>query len=121
MPDSLLRSWPRFFASATYIASRIHALGLIVIDTEMFSRSMPSNRALHVGERVDRDAFAADLALAHRVVAVVAHQRRHVEVGRQAGLPLRDQIFEALVGVLRRCRSRRSGASSSSGRDTWSG
>ena len=29
-------------ATTTYIASRIHAEGLIVIDTEIFSRSMPS-------------------------------------------------------------------------------
>ena len=42
VPDSLWRSRPRFFASATYIASKIHADGLIVIDTEIFSRSMPS-------------------------------------------------------------------------------
>ena len=45
VPESLSRSSPRFFASAMYIASRIQADGLIVIDTEMFSRSMPSNSA----------------------------------------------------------------------------
>ena len=86
VPDSLSRSRPRFCASATYIASRIHALGLIVSDTEIFVEVDAVEQVLHVGERVDRDALAADLALAHRVVAVVAHQRGHVEVGRQAGL-----------------------------------
>jgi hypothetical protein len=54
----------------------------------------------HVGQRVDGHAFAADLALAHRVIAVVAHQGGHVEVGRQARLALADQVLEALVGVL---------------------
>ena len=34
---------------------------------------------LHVGERVDRDPFATDLAERARVVGVVAHERRHVE------------------------------------------
>ena len=60
---------------------------------------------LHVGERVDRDALAAHLAFAHRMVAVVAHQRRHVEVGRQPGLALADQVFEAPVRVLGRAET----------------
>ena len=37
---------------------------------------------------------------AHRVVAVVAHQSRHVEIGRDPGLALADQELEAAVGVL---------------------
>ena len=55
---------------------------------------------LHVGERIDRHALTAHLAFAHRMVGVVTHQRRHVEVRRQAGLSLRDEILEAPVGVL---------------------
>ena len=38
--------------------------------------------------------------IALRMVGVVAHQRRHVEVDGEPGLPLRDQVLEALVGVL---------------------
>jgi len=53
-----------------------------------------------VGERVDRHTFAAHLAFGERVVAVVAHQRGHVEIGGKAGLPLADQILEAPVRVL---------------------
>ena len=55
---------------------------------------------LHVVERVDRDALAADLAERARVVRVVAHQGRHVERGREAGLPVVEQVAEALVGLL---------------------
>ena len=36
------------------------------------------------------------------VVGVVAHQRRHVERRRQPGLPVVEQVAEALVGLLRR-------------------
>ena len=59
----------------------------------------------HVGERIHRHAFASDFTFAHRVVGVVAHQRRHVEVSRQAGLTLRDEVFEPVVGVLTRAET----------------
>ena len=55
---------------------------------------------LHVRERVDRDALAADLAERARVIGVVAHQRRHVERGREAGLAVLEQVAEALVRLL---------------------
>ena len=45
VPDRRFRSRPRDSASATYIARRIHAVGLIVIDTEIRSRSIPSKSA----------------------------------------------------------------------------
>ncbi len=57
---------------------------------------------LHVGQRVDRDALAADLAERPRVIRVVAHQRRHVERRRQAGLTVLEQIAEPLVRLRRR-------------------
>ena len=61
---------------------------------------------LHVVERVDGHALAADLAQRPRMVGVVAHQRRHVEGRRQAGLPLVEQVAEALVGLLGRPEAR---------------
>ena len=61
----------------------------------------PVEDALHVGERVDRDADLADLARRERVVGVEAHLRRQVERDREAGLALVEQVAEALVGVLR--------------------
>ena len=57
---------------------------------------------LHVGERVDRHALAADLAERARVVGVVAHQRRHVEGRREARLPVVEEVAEALVRLLGR-------------------
>ena len=46
VPERRFRSKPRDSASATYMARRIQAVGLIVIDTEIRSRSMPSKSAV---------------------------------------------------------------------------
>ncbi len=40
VPESLFRSNPRFSASTTYMARRMKALGLIVMETEIASRSI---------------------------------------------------------------------------------
>ena len=56
--------------------------------------------ALEVVERGDRDALLAHLAARARMVGVVAHERGHVEGGRESRLPLREQVFEARVRVL---------------------
>ena len=55
---------------------------------------------LHVVERVDGGALAPDLAERARVVGVVAHQRGHVERGREPGLAVLEQVAEARVGLL---------------------
>ena len=65
----------------------------------------PREQRLHVLERVDRHAFAPDLAERPRVVRVVAHQRRHVERGRQTRLPVVEQVMEALVRLLGRAEA----------------
>jgi len=62
--------------------------------------SMPSKEYLHVGQRVHHDALLAHFALAHRVVRVDAHQRGHVERGRQPRLAFVDEVVEPLVGLL---------------------
>ena len=54
----------------------------------------------HVVDGIDGHALAADFAERARVVGVVAHQRGHVEVDREPGLAVLDQIAKALVGVL---------------------
>ena len=56
---------------------------------------------LHVGQRVDRHAAAADLAERHRVVGVDAQQRRHVERRRQPVAAGPDDLLEPPVGVVR--------------------
>ena len=63
-------------------------------------------QARHVVDRGYRDALASDLAARALVVGVVAHQARHVERGRKAVLPLREQEVEALVGVLGEAEAR---------------
>ena len=57
---------------------------------------------LHVGDRVDRDAGAPDLAERARIVGVVAELRRQVERDREARLPALEQVAEARVRLLRR-------------------
>jgi hypothetical protein len=60
----------------------------------------PVEQRVGVDHRVDRDPDLADLAAVDRVVGVVAEQRRQVEVGREAGLAVGEQVLVAPVGVL---------------------
>src|SRR5439155_7709906 len=55
---------------------------------------------LDVVERVHGHALAPNLAQRARVVGVVAHEGRHVEVHAEPCLPLVDEVTEAAVGVL---------------------
>src|SRR5215203_4669434 len=61
---------------------------------------------LHVGERIDRDARAADLAGGARVVRVEAELGRQVERDREAGLAALEQEAVALVRLLGRREAR---------------
>ena len=56
---------------------------------------------LHVGGRVDGHAAVPDLAEAHRVVGVAAHQGRHVERHREAAAAALEDHLVALVGLHR--------------------
>ena len=105
---------------ATYSASRMIAVALIVIDVDTRSSGIPSKSSVHVLDRVDRDADAADFARGHRMVGVVAHLRRQIERHAQAADALREQIAIPGVRFARRCRTRRTGASSTAGRGTSS-
>src|SRR5262249_12600801 len=60
---------------------------------------------VHVVERIDRDAEAADLAQATGIVAVQAHEGREIEGRAQARLALVEQEAEALVGLPRRAET----------------
>ena len=53
----------------------------------------------HVRQGADGHAAFADFAFGERMVGVVAHQRGQIEGDGKAGLALREQIAEALVGV----------------------
>src|SRR5581483_1723248 len=65
----------------------------------------PVEERLHVRERVDRHALAPDLAERARMVRVVAHQGRHVERGREAGLAVLEEVAEPRVRLLRRAEA----------------
>jgi len=60
----------------------------------------PGEELLHVLEGVDRHTLAPHLAERLRMVRVVAHEGRHVEGGREAGLPVAEQVAEASVRLL---------------------
>ncbi len=60
---------------------------------------------LHVLERADGDALPTDFTERPWMVGVVPHQRRHVEGGRQPGLPVVEQVAEPLVRLLGRAEA----------------
>ena len=82
------------------------AVALIVIDVETLLERNTREERFHVGQRIDRDADAADFALRERVIGVVAHLRRQIERHAQAGDALRQQIAVALVRLGGRAESR---------------
>ncbi len=62
-------------------------------------------QAPHVVDGVDRHPHPTDLARRFGVVAVVAHLRGQVEGDAEAGLPLREQVAVALVGLVGRAEA----------------
>src|SRR4029077_10426408 len=56
----------------------------------------------HVLERINRHAALSHLALTRRMVRVVTHQRRQIERHRKPAAAMLEQVFVALVGLLRR-------------------
>ena len=79
VPESLRMSAPCRFATATYSASRIDAVELMVIEVEIFVRSMPENRRSMSSTGVDRHADLADFSHGERVVGVQPDLRGQVE------------------------------------------
>ena len=93
------RSTPCRSAATRYMQKTGTAGPLIVIDVVMSSSGKLVEQHLHVGGRVDRHAAVADLAEAHRVVGVAAHQGGHVERDRQAAAAALEDHLVALVGL----------------------
>ena len=88
-----------------YIAQIIAAGELIVIEVLISPTGRPSSRISMSARLADRHAAGAELALGHRVVVVVAVQGRHVVRDREPGATRRDQLLEAVVGVLGRAEA----------------
>ena len=84
VPDSCRQATPCRRATATYSASRMIAVALIVIDVETAIERDAVEQRRHVLDRIDRDADAADLAGRQRMIRVVAHLRRQIEGDAQA-------------------------------------
>ena len=96
---------PCFSATAMYMHERHDGRGVDGHRGGDLSSGMPSKR-ISKSRRVEiGHALLAHLAPAHRVVGVVAHERGHVEGGGEPGHAVRDEVLEALVGVLRRAEA----------------
>ena len=65
-----------------------------------------AQQRLHVVERVDGDADAADLSRGARVVGVETHLRRQVERDRETGRSVREQVTIAAVRFLGGAKAR---------------
>ena len=105
VPRSLSREHAGGFGSGDVETSKtIQAGALIVIDVVTSAKGMPANRALHVVERRDRNAFAADFAERQprrdRGPSASACRTRSTDRFGRA-----EQIFEALVGVFGRAEA----------------
>ena len=79
VPASAPGATPCSSAATMYIAITGSTAPFMVIDTDIRSSGIPSNRTLHVLDRVDGDAGLADVAGDPRVVGVVAAVGREVE------------------------------------------
>ena len=92
VPDSLARSMPCRSAIATYMARRMIAVELIVIDVETRSSGMPSNSsAMSSSESIATPTRPTSPA-ASAMVRVVAHLCWQVERDAQSGHPLLEQV-----------------------------
>jgi hypothetical protein len=76
-----------------YMHSATMAEALMVIERDAVEED------LEVAEGGDGHPLLADLAPAHRVVGVVAHEGGHVEGGGEPRRAVRHEVLEALVGV----------------------
>ena len=95
------RSTPWRSAATRYMQNTGTAGPLIVIDVVMSLERQLVEQHLHVLGRVDRHTAVADLAEAHRVVGVAAHQGRHVERDREPAAAALEDHLVALVGLHR--------------------
>ena len=94
-----MRSAPCRRATATYNASRMMAVALIVIDVDTSDERDACEEIGHVLDRVDRHADPSDLAFREGVVRVVADLCRQVERHAQAAHALREQVPVPSVGL----------------------
>ena len=102
VPETFSRATPCLSATATYIATRIGAGALIVIEVETRSSGIPSKTVSMSASESIATPDLAHLAGGALVVGVEAHLGGQVERGGEARLALGEQELEALVGRLGR-------------------
>ena len=84
VPETFSRGTPCLSATATYIATRIGAGALIVIEVETRSSGIPSNTVSMSASESIATPDLPDLARGPLVVGVEAHLGGKVEGGRRA-------------------------------------
>ena len=104
-PTGCARGMPRSSATATYSASRVAAVALMVIEVDTLSSGRPSSSRRMSLEGGDGHPGAPHLALGQRVIRVAPHLGGQIEGHRQAGLPGGQQPLEAGVGGLGRAEA----------------
>ena len=102
VPESRVQSTPCCSATARYIAQRIDAGELMVIETVTSPSGMPRNSVSMSSSDEIATPHLPTSPSRRRVIGVEAHQRRQIERHRQPGLALLQQIPIAAVGLLRR-------------------
>ena len=118
VPDNADAAIPRRRAVAIYIASRMIAVELIVIDVDTRSSGMSANSASMSSMESIATPTRPTSPAASGVIGVVADLSRQVEGDAEPHHALRQQVPVSLDSIRRRSRSRRTGASSRDGRDT---
>ena len=101
VPDRARSGTPCRRATATYSASRMIAVALMVIDVDTRSSGMPSNSSAMSSRLSIATPTRPTSPCGQRVVRVVAHLRRQVEGDAQAGDALCEQIAVAPVRLRR--------------------
>ena len=99
MPRSPLGSTPCFLAAAIYMDSRMAAGALMVMLVETLSRGIPWKSRCMSSRQEMETPHPADLACCQGIVGIIADLCGQVEGHREAGLPLRQQVVEAAVGL----------------------
>ena len=94
VPPSLAIGTPCFSAAAMYIAQMTAAGPLMVIEVVTWSSGMPSKRISMSASDETATPHLPNSPQRHRVVVVVAVERRHVEGDREARLPLLSRYLK---------------------------
>ena len=92
---------PCFSATAIYMANKVEAGGLIVMEVVTLFKGIPSNKNLHVLQRIDGHTTFSDLAPGPWRIAVITHEGGIVKRNGEAGLTMVQEVVKTPVRFLR--------------------